>query len=92
MTARARQNSADCFCAPRGGAGSAGRSSCGGSGASGIAIGSINVVTKQPEQPFAETNIDYGQYENYTLNMAQGAPVGDAYFWITGTRMKSGGY
>lgn len=56
------------------------------------AIGSINVVTKQPEQPFAETNIEYGQYENYTLNMAQGAPVGDAYFWITGTLMNSGGY
>lgn len=56
------------------------------------AIGSINVVTKQPERPFAETNLEYGQYQNYTLNMAQGAPIGNAYFWITGTVMNSDGY
>lgn len=56
------------------------------------AIGSINVITKKPEQPFAEANFEYGQYNNYTLNMAQGAPIGNAYFWITGTVMNSDGY
>jgi len=56
------------------------------------AIGSINVVTKKPEQMFTQVNAEYGQHENYMLNVANGSPIGDAYYWITGSVINSGGY
>lgn len=55
-------------------------------------IGSINVVTKKPEEMFTEVNAEYGQWNNYTLNVANGAPIGNAYYWITGSVMNSDGY
>ncbi len=55
-------------------------------------IGSINVVTKKPEQMFTQVNAEYGQHENYMLNVANGSPIGDAYYWITGSVINSGGY
>jgi len=56
------------------------------------AIGSINVVTKKPEEMFTEVNAEYGQWNNYSLNVANGSPIGDAYYWITGSVINSGGY
>jgi len=55
-------------------------------------IGSINVVTKRPEEMFTEINAEYGQYNSYMLNVANGSPIGDAYYWITGSVLHSGGY
>jgi len=55
-------------------------------------IGSINVVTKRPEVMTTEVNAEYGQYNNYTLNVANGSPIGDAYYWITGSVINSDGY
>ncbi|TAL33034.1 MAG: hypothetical protein EPN93_15330 [Spirochaetes bacterium] len=56
------------------------------------AIGSINVVTKKPEAFFAETNLEYGDYNNVTINAAHGMPIGDFYYWITATASHSDGY
>jgi outer membrane receptor protein involved in Fe transport len=55
-------------------------------------IGSVNVITKKPEEMFTEVNAEYGQWNNYTLNVANGSPIGNAYYWITGSVMNSGGY
>ncbi|MDY6933420.1 MAG: TonB-dependent receptor plug domain-containing protein [Spirochaetota bacterium] len=56
------------------------------------AIGSINVISKRPSRVFAECNAEYGQINNYTLNVAQGAPMGDFYYWLTGSMMNSDGF
>lgn len=56
------------------------------------AIGSINVITKKPEQLFTQVNAEYGQYDNYMVNVANGAPIGNAYYWITGSVINSDGY
>jgi len=55
-------------------------------------IGSINVVTKRPEEMTTEVSAEYGQYNNYMLNVANGSPIGNAYYWITGSVINSGGY
>jgi len=55
-------------------------------------FGTINVVTKKPEEMFTEANVEYGEYQNYSLNVAHGMPVGDFYYWITGSMMNSNGY
>ncbi len=56
------------------------------------AIGSINVISKRPSRIFAECNAEYGEFNNYTLNVAQGAPIGDFYYWITVSMMNSDGF
>jgi len=55
-------------------------------------VGSINVISKKPPRVFAETNLEYGPHQNYTLNFAQGTPLGRFYYWLTGTIINSGGY
>ncbi len=56
------------------------------------AIGSINVVTRKPTRLFAEVNGEYGQYHNYSVSFAQGAPFGKFYYWITGSILNSNGF
>ncbi len=56
------------------------------------AIGSINVISKRPSRVFAECNAEYGEFNNYTFNVAQGAPIGDFYYWFTGSMMNSDGF
>jgi len=55
-------------------------------------VGSINVVSKKPEEMITELNLEYGIYNNNFINFAHGAPVGDFYYWITGSMMTSLGY
>jgi outer membrane cobalamin receptor len=55
-------------------------------------FGTINVITKKPEELFAELKAEYGQYQNYSINVAQGAPIGNFYYWFTATLMNSDGY
>ncbi|MBN1535048.1 MAG: TonB-dependent receptor plug domain-containing protein [Spirochaetes bacterium] len=54
--------------------------------------GVINVVSKRPEALVAEASAEYGQYGNYTVNVAAGAPIGKAYFWVNASRINSDGY
>ena len=56
------------------------------------AMGVVNVITQKPEKLFAEANAEYGQYNNYYMNVANGAPIGNFYYWITATYMNSDGY
>ncbi len=56
------------------------------------AVGSINIVTKKPTEPFALVETEYGLYNNMTLNLAHGAPVADFYYQLTGTIMHSEGF
>lgn len=55
-------------------------------------IGSINVITKRPEKLYAEANAEYAQHNNYTINAAAGAPMGNFYAWITASVQNSDGY
>jgi outer membrane cobalamin receptor len=55
-------------------------------------FGTINVVTKKPEELFAEVAAEYGEHGNYTLTAAHGAPIGDFYYWITASMQNSNGY
>ncbi|HPJ43343.1 MAG TPA: TonB-dependent receptor [Spirochaetota bacterium] len=56
------------------------------------ALGSMNIISKKPEKMFTSVNAEYGEHNNYTLNAANGSPIGDAYYWITGSVVNSEGY
>ena len=56
------------------------------------AVGSINVITKKPTSMFTNGSAEYGSYNNYTLSLSHGAPIGKFYYWITGVYMNSEGY
>jgi outer membrane cobalamin receptor len=60
-------------------------------GASG-AVGSVNIITKRPEKPFARITAEYGEHENYNLSVAHGMPIGNFYYWITAALKNSDGY
>ena len=55
-------------------------------------FGTINVVTKKPEEMYTTIAAEYGQYDNYMLNFSNGATFGDFYYWLTVSVMNSGGY
>jgi len=55
-------------------------------------FGTINVITKKPEEMYTNISAEYGQCNNYMLNVSHGAPLGDFYYWITGSVMNSDGY
>lgn len=55
-------------------------------------LGTVNVVTKRPEKLFAKLDTEYGQFDNYTISVAQGAALGKFYCWVTASIQNSGGY
>lgn len=55
-------------------------------------IGSINIVTKQPEQLTAAGKVEYGEHNNYMVSAEAGAPIGDFYAWIAASYRHSDGY
>lgn len=55
-------------------------------------VGSVNVITKQPEKLYGETNAEYGQHQNWFINASAGAPIGDFFFWINASVLNSNGY
>lgn len=55
-------------------------------------FGTINVITKKPEEMYTKISGEYGQCNSYMLNVSHGAPLGDFYYWITGSVMNSDGY
>lgn len=55
-------------------------------------FGTINVITKKPEEMYTNLSAEYGQHDNYTLNVSHGAPIGDFYYWLTASMMNSDGY
>jgi outer membrane cobalamin receptor len=55
-------------------------------------FGTINVITKKPEEMYTNISAEYGQYDNYMLNVSHGAPIGDFFYWLTASVMNSGGY
>lgn len=56
------------------------------------AVGVINIISKSPKALYAQAKSEYGGYGNWTLNAASGAPVGDFYFWFTGSIINSDGF
>ena len=56
------------------------------------ALGAVNIITKKPVAMYTQINAEYGQYNNYTLNVAHGSPIGDAYYWLTANMQNSDGY
>jgi outer membrane receptor protein involved in Fe transport len=55
-------------------------------------FGTINVVSKKPEDMYINLSAEYGQHNNYSLNVSHGAPIGDFFYWITASMMNSDGY
>jgi len=55
-------------------------------------FGTINVITQKPDVMFTKISAEYGQHNNYMLNVSHGAPIGDFYYWITGSVVNSDGY
>jgi len=55
-------------------------------------VGVINIITKKPDAPYYEIGAEYGQYNNWLINAAHGAPLGDFYYWINAAVQHSGGY
>ncbi|HSV96960.1 MAG TPA: TonB-dependent receptor plug domain-containing protein [Spirochaetota bacterium] len=55
-------------------------------------FGTINVVTKKPEEMYTNVSAEYGEHNNYLLNVSHGAPIGDFYYWLTASMMNSDGY
>ena len=56
------------------------------------ALGSINIITKKPQAMYTQANAEYGIYNNWTLNAAHGAPIGNAYYWLTASVQNSDSY
>jgi len=59
-------------------------------------VGSINIITQRPEKLTAQGSFDYGFFGQYNCNVSVGMPiklpVGELYFWLTGTYDRSEGY
>jgi len=60
-------------------------------GASG-AVGAINIVSKKPQKLFARGGVEYGMYNNYTIDAAVGGPFKNFYGWITASVQNSDGW
>ncbi len=56
------------------------------------AAGTINVVTKKPDKPFADAKVEYGVPDSASVSVAHGNAIGDFYYWLTGTYDEYGGY
>ncbi|HOJ30356.1 MAG TPA: TonB-dependent receptor plug domain-containing protein, partial [Spirochaetota bacterium] len=54
--------------------------------------GSINIITKKPEELYAKAKAEYGEYSNYFISAEAGLPVGNFYTWIAVSRQYSEGY
>ena len=55
-------------------------------------VGSINIITSKPKELYGEVQLEYGLTGNYLINVAQGAPLGKFYYYLTGSYDKSNGY
>ena len=55
-------------------------------------VGSINIITKKPKKLYAQAKTEYNLSGSYLINVAQGAPLGNFYYWLTGSYDRSKGY
>ena len=56
------------------------------------ASGTINIITKMPSKSFYGAELSYGNYNNVTVNMIHGAPIGNFYYLLSGTVLNSDGF
>jgi outer membrane cobalamin receptor len=56
------------------------------------AIGSINIITKKPDSLFGNVKAEYGSWNNANFALSHGMPVGDFYYWISGSVILSDGF
>lgn len=54
--------------------------------------GSINIITKKPDQLYAKAKAEYGEYNNYSISAEAGISIGNFYTCITASRQRSEGY
>jgi outer membrane cobalamin receptor len=54
--------------------------------------GSINIITKKPQELYAKAKVEYGEYTNYFIGGETGIPIGNFYTWIAASRQYSDGY
>jgi outer membrane cobalamin receptor len=56
------------------------------------AVGSINLIRKEPTKIYTNLSVEYGQYGNVVESIANGAPIGNFYYFISAMHDKSDGY
>ncbi len=56
------------------------------------AIGSVNVITKKPDKLTAKVKAQVGSWNNANYALSHGMPLGDLYYWLTGSVQTSNGF
>jgi outer membrane cobalamin receptor len=56
------------------------------------AVGSINLIRKEPTKMYTNLSAEYGQYGNIVTSIANGMPIGNFYYFISAMHDKSDGY
>jgi outer membrane cobalamin receptor len=56
------------------------------------AVGSINLIRKEPTKMYTNLSAEYGQYGNIVTSISHGAPVGNFYYFLSAMHDKSNGY
>jgi len=56
------------------------------------AVGSINLIRREPAKMFTNFSAEYGQDGNYVTSVSHGAPVGNFYYYVSVLYDKSDGY
>jgi len=56
------------------------------------AIGSVNVITKKPDKLTAKVKAQIGSWNNANYSLSHGMPIGDFYYWLTGSVQTSDGF
>lgn len=54
--------------------------------------GSINIITKKPQELYAKAKTEYGECTNYFIGGEAGIPLGNFYTWIAASHQYSDGY
>lgn len=60
-------------------------------GTRGVA-GSINLIKSEPSHMYTNISAEYGEHMNYVAGISHGAPIGNFYYYISGSYDKSNGY
>ncbi|MFH0976250.1 MAG: TonB-dependent receptor plug domain-containing protein [Spirochaetota bacterium] len=55
-------------------------------------VGSINLIKKEPIELYANISAEYGEHGNYIASVSQGAPIGNFFYYISGSYDKLRGY
>jgi iron complex outermembrane recepter protein len=56
------------------------------------AVGSINLIRKEPTKVYTNISAEYGEHMNLVTSVSHGAPIGNFYYYLSALYDKSDGY